>query len=87
MSTYPKNRIYAIIPIETAEKFLGKLAKEARKDLAGIEIVWDWDHNDPILETLKKEPGVRLYTHEEILSIMSNPAWTSPEEEKISGFK
>ena len=81
MSNYPKNRIYAIMTIEKAEKFLGDLVSVARKNIAGTELVWDWENTDPIIDDLKNELHVSLYTHDNILSEMKSPAWTSPEEE------
>lgn len=80
MIQYPKNRIYAIIPIEIFKKYLGKYFDVARKSLDGKSVIWKFKKNDEILKKIKQEKEIKFYSHNNALQKMKLETWSKPEK-------
>ena len=77
---YPKNRIYAIFPANTATTELKEKKSLARARRDKHSVIWDYHERTPILEKLKALPGVKLFTHDQALKEMQKETWQKPEE-------
>ena len=84
---YPKNRTYAIIPAEKVGTLIGNVLDVARKSIDGKFIIWDFQKDSPVLNTLLADPDIKLLTHEEALALMSTDAWQKQSEEPIEPKK
>ena len=84
MSNYPKNRTYAIIPVDKAHIFIGNVLDIARKSNDKKFIVWDFPKESKTLNTLLADPDIKLLTHDEALALMATDAWQKKSEDLIN---
>ena len=81
MSEYPQNRIYVVIPVDKVNQYLTGVLEVARYSNDKKFIIWDFAEGDMILERLRINPDIQLFTHAAILHLMATKEWTTPESE------
>ena len=87
MSNYPKNRTYAIIPVDKITTLIGDVLDVARKSIDGQFIIWDFPKGSLVLNTLLADPEIKLLSHEQALALMATDAWEKKSEDLINEEK
>ena len=78
MAVYPKNQIYVVIPISKVKKYIDVALDCSRKSVNGGFLVWNFPVGAAILKKIKVDDSCKLYSHDEILKVMSGKLWARP---------